>query len=312
VEWSAKRLSIVQHPDLRLIVSGSGSLAVKDARIALAGELQADRGRVELRSNTAPALSSDVVVAGQERPVPISERALNSTLDLRLDLGEDFRVNGRGAQMRLGGNIRLHSTPGTPLQAEGDIAVRQGTYEAYGQKLDIEKGILRFTGLLDNPALEVRAMRKNQEVEAGVEVTGTARDPRVRLVSEPDVPDPEKLSWLVLGTGLEAAGTADAQKLQMSAIAMSASLGTLPLQQQLKRATGLDAINYIPGTDTSEGGVVAIGKRISDRVYLSHEYGLNAASSTFRLSYQLSRYWSVRTESGETDAVDLFFTFSFD
>jgi len=214
--------------------------------------------------------------------------------------------------MRLGGNVRLHSSPGTPLQAQGDIKVEQGTYEAYGQLLTIEKGVLRFAGAVDNPAIEVRAMRKNQEVEAGVEVTGTARDPRARLVSDPDVPDPEKLSWLVLGNRVESGSTADAQKLQASAVAMAAGLGTLPLQQQLKRAVGLDEISYIPPTGDMQGGVVEIGKRVSDRVYVSHQRGLSAATNTLRISYQLSRRWSLRTESGSTNAVDLFFTLSFD
>ena len=35
----------------------------------------------------------------------------------------------------------------------------------------------------------------------GVEILGTTTHPRVRLVSTPDVPEPEKLSWLVLGRG---------------------------------------------------------------------------------------------------------------
>jgi translocation and assembly module TamB len=57
---------------------------------------------------------------------------------------------------------------------------------------------------------------------------------------------------------------------------------------------------------------VAVGKRISDKVYVSHHHSVSTATNTLRISYQLSRYWSVRTESGTTDAVDLFFTFPFD
>jgi translocation and assembly module TamB len=33
----------------------------------------------------------------------------------------------------------------------------------------------------------------------GVEVTGTARRPQVRLISDLDLPDAEKLSWRVMG-----------------------------------------------------------------------------------------------------------------
>jgi len=312
LDWTAQKLAVVQHPDLRLTVSGAGKLGVDDARIALTGELSADQGRVELRSRTAPALGADVVVAGREPRAPLAQRALNSELDLMLDLGPDFLVTGRGADLRLSGRVRLVSTPGSVLQAQGDINVARGTYVAYGQKLVIDKGLLRFAGPADNPALQLRAMRRNQEVAAGVEVTGTARNPLVRLISEPEVPDAEKLSWLVLGRGVESGTAGDAQALQASAVAMAANLGTMPLQQQLARAVRLDEISYMPSSDGTDGGVVAVGKRISDKVYVSHHHSVSTATNTLRISYQLSRFWSLRTESGTTDAVDLFFTISFD
>ena len=312
LDWTAQKLAVVQHPDLRLTVSGAGKLGLDDSRISLTGVLNADQGRVELRSNTAPTLGADVVVAGREPRVPITRRVLNSELDLMLDLGPDFLVTGRGVDLRLAGQVRLVSTPGSELEARGDINVATGTYVAYGQKLVIDKGVLRFAGAVDNPGLELRAMRRNQEVAAGVEVTGTARNPLVRLISEPEVPDPEKLSWLVLGRRVESGAEGDAQALQASAVAMAAGLGTMPLQQQLARAVGLDEISYLPATDGSEGGVVAVGKRISDKVYVSHHHSVSTATNTLRVSYQLSRYWSLRTESGTTDAVDVFFTFPFD
>ncbi|HKQ24327.1 MAG TPA: translocation/assembly module TamB domain-containing protein [Burkholderiales bacterium] len=312
LEWTAQQLAVVQHPDLRLTVSGAGKFGVDDARIALTGKLSADQGRVELRSHTAPVLGADVVVAGREQRAPLTQRALNSELDLMLDLGPDFLVTGRGADLRLTGRVRLSSTPGSVLQAQGDINVARGTYLAYGQTLVIDKGVLRFAGPVDNPAMELRAMRRNQEVAAGVEVTGTARNPLVRLISEPEVSDAEKLSWLVLGRRVESGATGDSQALQASAVAMAAGLGTMPLQHQLARAVGLDEISYMPSADGTEGGVVAVGKRISDKVYVSHHHSVSTASNTLRITYQLSRFWSLRAESGDTDAVDLFFTISFD
>ncbi len=154
-------------------------------------------------------------------------------------------------------------------------------------------------------------MRKNQTVEAGVEVTGTARDPRVRLVSNPEVSDPDKLAWLVLGRQAEASNTQDNQALQNSAVALAAGLGTSTFKRQLEQAVGVDEITFVPGSGQTQG-VVAVGKQISDRIYVTQEFGVSAAGNTLRVSYQLTRRWSLRTESGETDAVDLFFTISFD
>jgi translocation and assembly module TamB len=76
---------------------------------------------------------------------------------------------------------------------------------------------------------------------------------------------------------------------------------------------GLDEITVLPGTDASgEGGIVQLGKRVSDRVYLILEQRLSTAENIFKVNYQLSRDWSLRLESGETDALDIFYTLSFD
>lgn len=310
--WSAQKLAVVQHPDLRLTVSGAGSLKADDKRIALAGRLAADRGRVELRAQTAPALGSDVVVAGRKERVSATERALKAELDLALDLGPDFRIAGRGLEARLSGQLRLSSPGDAPLRAIGEIRVAEGDYAAYGRKLDVDEGVFFFSGPVDNPGLLIRALRRNQPVEAGVEVTGTARDPRIRLVSVPEVPDPEKLSWLVLGRAVESGSSQDAQALQSSAMALAAGLGTTQLQRQLAGAVGLDELRVGVSDDVSQGGVVAIGKRVSDKIYVSSEHSLSTATNTLRISYQLSQRWSLRTESGITDAVDLFYTISFD
>lgn len=313
LEWKAEQLTVVQHPDFGLTVTGAGQISADDARMALRGQLTADQGRVELRSGMAPSLGEDVHVAGRAERQPVSARVLRSDLDLKLDLGPNFTITGRGLNARLAGNIALVSGEDATLDARGEINVaRGGTFEAYGQTLSIERGVFYFVGPVDNPGIEIRAMRTRQQVEAGVEVTGTARDPRVRLVSNPDVPDAEKLSWLVLGRRVESGDASEAQQLQSSAVALAAGLGTAPLQQQLARAVGVDEISIAPTTDGTEGGVVTVGKRLSDRIYVTNERNLATAINTLRISYQISRRWSVRTETGETDAVDLFFTIFFD
>jgi translocation and assembly module TamB len=312
LQWAASRLQVIQHPDLRLRVSGAGQLQYKDALFSLKGELTADQGRVELRKRTMPSLGDDVVVTGRETRSQLATETKRANLDLKLDLGPDFTVVGRGLNARMAGQMRLTSAADKPLAAEGEIRVASGTYEAYGRRLQIDRGVLYFAGPVNNPGINIRAMRKKQPVEAGVEVTGTARDPRVRLVSDPEVSDPDKLAWLVLGRQAETSNTQDNKALQSSAMALAAGLGTTPFQRQLAQAVGLDEINFVPGDGQSQSGVVAVSKQISDKVYVTQEFGTTAAGNTLRVSYQLTRRWAVRTESGETDAVDLFFTLSFD
>jgi translocation and assembly module TamB len=278
------------------------------------GQLKADQGRIELRDQAMPELGNDVVVLdGRKKREALAKRVVRSEVDLKLDLGSDFTIKGRGVDAQLGGQLALIGSPNSPLTAEGKIFVVRGTYEAYSQRLVIEKGTLYFTGPLDNPGLEIRAMRLHQQVEAGIEITGTARDPRLRLVSKPEVPNSEKLAWLILGRNVEATSRSDSEAMQANAMALAAQLGTAPINAQLAKAVGLDEIRVMPSTSGSTtGGVVSLGKKVADKVYVTYEYSVNKATSAIAINYQLSTRWSIRTSTGTSDAIDLFYSLSFD
>lgn len=74
-------------------------------------------------------------------------------------------------------------------------------------------------------------------------------------------------------------------------MALAAGLGTSPLQQQLAGAVGLDErrVGVSSNSNGTQGGVNAIGKRLSDRIYVTHEHRLSTAANTLRISDQLSQ-----------------------
>jgi translocation and assembly module TamB len=195
--------------------------------------------------------------------------------------------------------------------SSGNIHVVKGAYSAYGQRLQIERGILSFQGPLDNPGLDIIAMRKNQAVEAGVAVSGTAQSPRVRLVSNPGVPDSEKLSWLVLGHGLEDASGQDYNALHAAAGLLLSAGESVTLQQKIAHATGFEDVS-LKGSGELEGTMLALGKRLSSRAYLSYEHGLTGASSLVKINYTLTKRVSVQAQAGTAPAMDLFYTFRFE
>ncbi|MEI7970081.1 MAG: translocation/assembly module TamB domain-containing protein [Betaproteobacteria bacterium] len=313
LDWRADRLKAVQHPDLQLTVSGQGRIIQGNQAAEITGSIHCDQGRVELRSGTAPALGTDVVVAGRRPSPALNDTVIRSRVAIGIDLGRDFLIRGHGLAAGLEGKIELASAGNAALQAKGEISLHRGTFDAYGQRLEIDRGFLYFAGPIDNPGLDFRALRRNQPVEAGVEITGTARNPRARLVSTPNVPDPEKLAWLVLGQRVATSGTSEAETMQNAALALAAGVGTAPLQRQLAQAVGLDEIRLAPSTRSgTTSGVVTAGKRLGDRIYVTYERTLATAADVLRMTYQLTRRWSVRTESGTSNAVDLLFTLSFD
>ena len=316
VVWSAKDFTVVNRPDLLLVADGDGALALEGGRLLLTGKIDVDRGRVVYEPTTEGRLSDDVVIVGQPRAAANAGAPdLPLALDVEVALGRDFRFSGEGLETRLGGRVRVTTTPAGTLNASGRIRAIAGTYYVFGQRLDIDRGQLIFDGPANNPALDIVAVRRNLAVEAGVEVSGTVRQPRVRLVSNPPVSDSEKLSWLLTGQGLDRAGRSDVAMLSTASASLLGQ-GRKPITQQIANTIGLDDISVRDTaagvTGGTAGQVVAFGKRISDRLSLVYEQGLTVANNALRIEYTLSRSWTLRAEAGVVSSFGVYFRRTYD
>jgi translocation and assembly module TamB len=319
VNWNAERFRLLNRPDMRLVVDGAGSLGVEGRKLALRGSVKVAQGHFEYTRTTVGKLSDDVIVVGQPSP-RATEAARGTTplvLDLDVDLGSALTFSGEGLDARLRGRVHVATNGEGRLVARGAISTVNGTYFAFGQRLAIDRGRLVFDGPLDNPALDIVALRRNQAVEAGVAVTGTVKVPIVTLVSNPPVPDSEKLSWLVLGRSADTTSGADSAALQAATAALL-SRGGKPLTTQIAQKFGLDDISIggasgsAPATTGGNSGtfsnqVVVFGKRISDRLSIAYQQGLTAATNALRLDYALTRALTVRAEAGAVSSIGLYY-----
>ncbi|MEP7206988.1 MAG: translocation/assembly module TamB domain-containing protein [Casimicrobiaceae bacterium] len=313
--WTADKFQATNRPDLRLVTSGEGTVGFSQGKVALRGALRVDQGRVEFEQRKAGKLGDDVVVVGREKMGGQKKTDnLPLDLDLRVDLGSRLYVQGGGLRTTLRGQIRLTTGPGGTLLANGTIRTVDGIYEAFGQQLTIDRGQLTFDGPIDNPTLDIVALRKNLPVEAGVELTGTARLPRVRLTSDPPVPDGEKLSWLVLGQGLERTSGADLAALQAAAGALFGSTGP-SLGTRVAKRIGLDDLairsSSAGGAPGVQNQVLAFSKRLTDRLYLVFEAGLNVANNALKLEYALSKSFTLRATAGTVSSLGIYFMRSY-
>jgi translocation and assembly module TamB len=311
ITLKADQFEVLSRPDRLLTLSGGGEAEWVDKRVQVRAKLKADQGLIELPKGDAPSTSDDVVVLGKQQVVAKKGSPYALRFDLDLDLGERFFLKGRGLDAQLGGAVKLAGEGGGLPRSSGSIRIVKGAYAAYGQRLDIVRGVLNFQGPVDNPGLNILAMRKNQEVEAGVAISGSAQAPSVKLVSNPTVPDSEKLSWLVLGHGIETSSGQEFSALQTAAGALLAAGESVTLQQRIAHAAGLEEVS-LRGAGTLEGTVLTLGKRLSSRAYLSYEQGLSGAETLAKINYTLTPRISVRAQAGTAPAVDLFYTFSFD
>lgn len=315
-----EQFAATHRSDRRVTVSGATQLAFVDNRLRLTGNLTVDRARLEMPEASRPTLSDDVVVAGRSPREPGVARRYPLALDLTLGLGDDFLFKGAGLDARLGGRLRVYTAsvaqqpaaaPG--LRAEGAIQVAEGRYAAYAQTLDIQRGVLRFAGPVDNPGLDVLAVRKTPTVTAGVQVRGTVLRPVVTLYSDPAMPDTEKLSWLILGHGLDSAGQQEFVLLQVAAGALLSQAESVNFQAKLAETLGIDSFDVRAGNGEDIGtAIVSVGKRLSSRATLSYEQSLNGLNQVVKVLYQLTSRVRFEAQAGQQSSFDAFYTFEYD
>ncbi|HSW20586.1 MAG TPA: translocation/assembly module TamB domain-containing protein, partial [Ramlibacter sp.] len=298
--------------DRQVTVSGQARASVDAGKTEITGELRVDQARIVLPEQNVPTLGDDVTVRNLPQGVtlraPRSEAADRPVrIAVNITLGDDVRVQGRGVDTRLRGELAVTGESLGEPRLNGVIRTSQGVYAAYSQRLDIERGVLRFTGPLDNPALDVLAIRPNLTQKVGVQISGRAQSPVVRLYAEPDLSDAEKLSWLVLGRA-SATGGAEAALLQEAAVALLTQRagGT---GGGIAGRLGLDELSL--RRDSAQGAAITLGKRFANNFYAAYERTLSGALGTLYVFYDLSRRVTVRAQAGDRSGVDLIYTLTF-
>ena len=309
----AERFRLLGRIDRRLVASGQAALVLEAQQLRLDGAFSIDEGLIDLSHSDAPQLDADVQVRRSGAgTVLAAEPARNNALpgplrqpqvNLKIAMGQQLKLRGHGVDTGLRGELAVTS-PGGKLALHGTVRTEGGTVAAYGQKLEIERGAVTFNGALDNPVLDVLAIRPNLDVKVGVMVSGAAQRPRIRLVSEPELADYDKLSWLVLGRSPDGLGRTDTALLQRAALALLAGEGRSPTDALLENI-GLTDFSVRQSDGDTRETIVSLGKQLSRRWYLGYERSVNATTGTWQLIYRIAQRFTLRAQSGNDNALDV-------
>lgn len=312
LQLAADHFRVIGRVDRMVTASGKAEILINAERTQIDGKFTIDEALYDTSRADAPTLDGDVTVRLEAEPAdkraepgpPKQKRSF--VLGMDIDLGQKTHVRGRGLDAKLTGQLRL-TTPNNRPALAGTINAVDGTYAAYGQKLEIERGVIAFSGPVDNPRLDVLALRPNLDLRVGVLITGNLQAPRVRLFSEPEMSDAEKLSWLVLGRAPDGLGRTDTALLQRAAVALLAGEGEAPTDKLLK-SLGIDEVSLRQTEGDVRETVVAVGKQLSRNWYVGYERGVNATTGSWQLIYRLAQRFTVRAQSGLDSALDVIWT----
>lgn len=308
----ADHFEVFGRVDRRIVLSGEARMRMDARTLGVEGRFKLDEGLVDFTRSDAPSLDDDVHVIRVRQtsagpgPAEPSQPAIsrNVSIDVDIDLGDKLRIRGRGIDTGLGGRLRIVSADDR-LSARGTLGTIGGTYKAYGQNLSIDRGVLIFNGPIDNPRLDIEATRSDIDTRVGVQVSGSALTPRVRLFSDDAMTDIDRLSWLVLGRAPDTVGGSDAALLQHAALGLlSGDKGDS--SNSIVKSLGLDDLSLgQTGDGDARQTVVSLGKQISKRVYVGFERSLNGTAGGWQLIYRIAQRFTLRAQTGADSSVDL-------
>jgi translocation and assembly module TamB len=302
---TGESLEVVRRADAEIRASPDLDVGIALPDITVQGTVHIPRALITLEQLPARAVrpSPDATVQGAAESQPA--RPLHVTADVRVTLGDDVRYNAAGLLTEVEGELALHYQSGLTTSAEGSLRL-EGTYNAYGQILNLDRGELLFAGPLNDPAIDVRAGRTiGDTTTVGVQLTGALRAPSTRIYSDPTMSEADALSYLLLGRPLSGTGEQETATLESAAVAMGLQQA-LPAVQRIGTSLGLDELS-IQTTDADTGALTA-GKYLSARLYVRYSYGLFSRIGGLLVRFSFNDRLDVEARSGDEDSVDLLYT----
>lgn len=313
----ANQLQLFAHPNRQLTLSGQVQIYSTKQQLRINSKLVINKAWFNLLKRKKPKLGNDIIITNNTPRITTTNNLINKTrifatsklsrrsllVIWQINLGQNFRLNTDSANLHLQGKLILHNKPYQSLQTAGSIHITEGTYRAFGSKLNIVHGNMNFYGPINNPTLDILAIRRNQNIEAGFEVTGKARQPCVRLISNSNISDSEKLSWIMFGHGSEQSGI-NQQTVTNETLALISNYGG----KKIAKDIGLDQLFVSSGeSNLDDDHVVNLAKAISKKITVSYEQSLNKATSIAKASLALSNYWSIVIQTGAIKGIKILF-----
>jgi translocation and assembly module TamB len=301
VSLQGSHLPITVEPYAKLEAAPDLKITLQGDRLAVSGKVLIPKGDITVRQlpPSTVKVSDDTVIVGAQTKEGKPPMAI--AMDVNVEVGQDkLSFTGFGLTANLAGHVHI----GDNLDTRGELNLNDGRYRAYGQRLTIRKARLLFAGPVDQPYLDIEAIRQTDDVIAGIRLTGSAEQPTTTVFSEPAMSQEQALSYLVLGRPLSTNGE-DSNMMAQAALALGLAGGSSTAG---KLASGLGIKDF--DLDTSGSGdktsVVASGK-ITDKLSLRYGVGVFEPANTIALRYLLSKKVYAEAASGIASSLDIFY-----
>jgi translocation and assembly module TamB len=295
------QLPVSVEPYAKLEVAPDLKISMKGDELAVAGKVLVPRGEITVRElpPSTVKVSDDTVIVGQQTEQ--GKPPLAMKMDVDVEVGSDkLSFAGFGLTANLQGHVHI----GDNMDTRGELWLNDGRYRAYGQRLTVRRARLLFAGPLDQPYLDIEAIRQTDDVIAGIRLSGSAEQPTTQIFSEPALSQEQALSYLVLGRPLSTDG-GDNNMLAQAALGLGL-MGSAGVTGGLAKNLGIQDFQLDTQGSGDQTAVVASGN-ISEKLSLRYGVGVFEPANTIALRYKLSKKVYLEAAGGVASSLDIFY-----
>jgi len=314
VAAKGSKVRITVPPMVRLDVSPDVVFEATPSLFTLDGNVDVPWARIVVHDlpQSAVGVSSDEVMLNNDlQPEQPKSASIPINSNLTVHVGNNVRLDAFGLKARLTGDLKVAQDK-QGLGLNGQINIPEGRFHAYGQDLLVRKGELLFSGPPDQPMLNIEAIRNPESTEndviAGVRVTGTADEPKAEIFSDPAMSQQEALSYLLRGQGLESE-----QSDSAAMTSMLIGLGVAQSGQVVGKIGETFGVSNL-ALDTQgvgDSSQVVVSGYVLPGLQVKYGVGIFDSLATLTLRYRLMPKLYLEAVSGVDQALDLLYQFEF-
>lgn len=324
---SGEKLLIRQAPMLTARITPTIDVRIlpTQQQITVNGNVDVPSALVSLpeRGEDVVAKSNDVRVIRLDQ---VDQRVMKASkpwaiyADIDVGLGDEVYFRGFGNTIPLGGKLNVTQRGiDAAMRGNGVIGVRKKvSIEAFGQRLQLNRGIARFNGIVTQPTLDIDATKTISGRIVGVRVTGRATNPNVAIYNDAGLSEQEAINALLTGkitsNNVNASSTAGFKSdinNTIAAAGLSLGLGgTRQFTNNIGRTFGLDSLT-LDAEGVGDDTQVSLTGYITPDLYLRYGVGVFTPVNRLTLRYQLNRRLYVEASSALDRAIDVFYNWRF-
>ncbi|MGL6316056.1 autotransporter assembly complex protein TamB [Vibrio sp. WXL103] len=298
---------------VRVVPDMTISMSPKQAKVT--GDIRLPWARIDVQSlpESAIGISKDQVILGddlqpieEDDPIPF---ALET--DVKIHIGNDFRLSAFGLDGSLVGSLNVAQRERGPI-VSGEVNILNGQYRSFGQDLLIDEGKILMNGPVDQPYIVITAIRNpdntQDDVVAGIRVTGPADEPEVEIFSEPAMPQANALSYLLRGQDIDAESGGNAITTTLIGLSLARSGKVVG---EIGEAFGVQDLQ-LDTAGSGDDSQVTVSGYILPGLQVKYGVGIFDSVGEFTVRYRLMKDLYLEVVSGLDSAVDLLYQFEFD